>query len=111
MATQKQDPQYFEKANAVEGAYSTDQSLDGKGHESFVEEVVAVRQDGYNNLDEGFDPADVKRTLRKVDGRLIPILIAMYFISQCDRSNLGQARAANNQAMQTDLKLNEGNNR
>lgn len=111
MATDKQDAQYFEKANAVEGAYSTEQSLDGKGHDSFVEEVTVARQDGYNNLDEGFDPADVKRTLRKVDGRLIPILIAMYFISQCDRSNLGQARAANNQAMQTDLKLNEGNNR
>lgn len=108
---QKQEDQYFEKAIAVEGAYSKEQSLDGKGHDSFIEEVGAVRQEGYNDLDEGFDPAEVKRTLRKVDGRLIPILIAMYFISQCDRSNLGQARAANHQAMQTDLKLNEGNNR
>lgn len=105
------DVHVFEKANATELNYGNELSLDGKGHESFVEEVIAVRQDGYNDLDEGFDPAEVKRTLRKVDGRLIPILIAMYFISQCDRSNLGQARAANNQAMQTDLKLNEGNNR
>lgn len=73
--------------------------------------VTETREDGFNNLDEGFDPAEVKRVTRKVDRHLIPILIAMYFVSQADRTNLSQARAANNQTMQKELKLSEGNNR
>lgn len=70
-----------------------------------------VREDGFNYLDEGFDAAEVKRVTRKVDWHLIPMLVAMYFVSQADRTNLSQARAANKQQMQKDLKLSEGNNR
>jgi hypothetical protein len=94
---------------------------DTKGSDAFIEDARAVdsskantvdeREDGYRDIDYGFDPAEVKRTLRKVDLRLIPILCAMYFVSQCDRTNLGQARAANNKAMEVDLDLKRGNNR
>ena len=34
------------------------------------------------DLDHGFEPAEVKHTLRKVDWRLIPVLAAMYTVSE-----------------------------
>ncbi|TXT05348.1 uncharacterized protein COLE_06668 [Cutaneotrichosporon oleaginosum] len=60
------------------------------------------------NIDEGFDPLVLKRIIRKVDLRLIPILSAMYCISLIDRTNLSLARAANNKAMDTRLQLSIG---
>lgn len=57
------------------------------------------------NIDEGFDPHEVNRTVRKVDMRLIPILSAMYCISLIDRTNLSLARAANKLQMNWDLDL------
>jgi len=91
--------------------------VSSKGHESHIEVGepdnghANDRETGYNDIDYGFDPAELKKTIRKVDMRLIPILCAMYFVSQCDRTNLGQARAANNKAMEKDLDLLHGNNR
>lgn len=55
------------------------------------------------DIDEGFDPDLVRRTMRKVDYRLIPILCAMYTISLIDRTNLSTARAANNVKMDKEL--------
>jgi hypothetical protein len=76
------------------------------------------------DIDEGFDPAEVKHTLRRVDWRLIPILAAMYTVSALhrvlvltiqvsaiDRANLSLARAANKVAMDKDLGLAGTNNR
>ncbi|PWN45404.1 MFS general substrate transporter [Ceraceosorus guamensis] len=40
------------------------------------------------------DPWEVKRTMRKVDWRLVPILAALYSISLIDRTNISLARAA-----------------
>lgn len=57
------------------------------------------------DIDEGFDPEFVKRTMRKVDWRLIPILSMMYLVSAMDRANLSLARAANNKQMDKDLEL------
>lgn len=60
------------------------------------------------NIDEGFDPAFVTRTTRKVDWRLIPILTAMYCVSLIDRTNLSLARQANNMYMDKELGTNLG---
>lgn len=57
------------------------------------------------DIDEGYDPHFVKKTMRKVDWRLIPPLIAMYCISSIDRKNVSLARAANGEAMQKELDL------
>lgn len=57
------------------------------------------------HIDHGYDPAFIKKTTRQIDWRLIPPLIAMYCISSIDRKNVSLARAANKEAMQTELKL------
>lgn len=74
------------------------------------------------DMDEGFDAQALKKTLRKVDWRVscialnktltpiqvLPVLMAMYTVSQMDRGNLSLARAANNKAMSKDLGLTIG---
>lgn len=60
--------------------------LDEKKDEVGSYEHQEVMEDGgtprhYHDIDEGFDPIAVKRTMRKVDWRLIPILAAMYTVS------------------------------
>jgi hypothetical protein len=62
----------------------------------------------WRDIDDGFDVAKLKRTMRKVDRRIIPVLAAMYAISLIDRTNLALARAANNGAMNADLGLHIG---
>lgn len=62
----------------------------------------------HQNIDEGFDPAFVRSTMRKVDFRLVPVLSLMYCISLIDRTNLGLARQANSLRMQKDLELYVG---
>lgn len=57
------------------------------------------------HMDHGFDQSFIKKTTRKIDWRLIPPLIAMYCISSIDRKNVSLARAANHEAMQTELSL------
>lgn len=42
-------------------------------------------QDQPVGIDDGFDPAYVKRVVRKVDFRLVPFLAACYSISLIDR--------------------------
>lgn len=63
------------------------------------------------DIDEGFDPAEVKRVTRKVDWRLIPMLILMYAISLIDRTNLSVARTANNNKFDEELGTGGTNNR
>ncbi|GMK56332.1 hypothetical protein CspeluHIS016_0301720 [Cutaneotrichosporon spelunceum] len=63
------------------------------------------------DIDEGFDPAEVKRVVRKVDWRLIPMLILMYAISLIDRTNLSVARTANENRFDKDLGTDGNNNR
>jgi hypothetical protein len=63
------------------------------------------------DIDAGFDAAFVKRTIRKIDWRMIPILSAMYCVSLMDRVNLSYARAANNAHMDTELGTGGTNNR
>lgn len=63
------------------------------------------------DLDEGFDPAEVKRVTKKIDRRLIPVLSMMYAISLIDRTNLAIARAANNNHMDKELGTGGDNDR
>lgn len=41
--------------------------------------------------DHGYDPAEIKRIIRKVDWRLVPPLAALYAMSLIDRTNLSFA--------------------
>lgn len=66
---------------------------------------VASGEEPKLHIDHGYDPAFIKKTTRKIDWRLIPPLIAMYCISSIDRKNVSLARAANHEAMQTELNL------
>ncbi|BEI80882.1 hypothetical protein CcaverHIS002_0200420 [Cutaneotrichosporon cavernicola] len=63
------------------------------------------------DIDEGFDPDEVKRVTRKVDWRLIPMLVLMYAISLIDRTNLSVARTANNDKFDKELGTGGTNNR
>lgn len=80
----------------VENVEYADSLEKGSGRRTVKEEV---------DIDEGYDPHFVKQTMRKVDWRLIPPLIAMYCISSIDRKNVSLARAANGEAMQKELDL------
>lgn len=64
---------------------------DGSEKKAYSDEngqhVEARAENGVIDIDEGFDPAVVKRTMRKIDLRLIPILTFMYLVSitgDCD---------------------------
>lgn len=59
-----------------------------------------------DKIDAGLDAAQLKRTIRKVDWRLVPILAALYSINSIDRGNLALARAA---GMNRTLELSVGN--
>ncbi|KAL1407931.1 hypothetical protein Q8F55_004727 [Vanrija albida] len=63
----------------------------------------------FADIDEGYDPAFIRSTIRKVDLRLVPVLSLMYCISLIDRTNLGLARQANNLKMHKQLDLSGGN--
>ncbi|KLT43898.1 MFS general substrate transporter [Cutaneotrichosporon oleaginosum] len=54
---------------------------------------------------------NVKRVTRKVDWRLIPMLILMYAISLIDRTNLSVARTANDNKFDEELGTDGDNNR
>lgn len=49
-----------------------------------------------------FSGVDEKKTLRKMDVRLIPMLALLYLLSFLDRSNIGNAKI---QGMAVDLRL------
>lgn len=81
-----------------------------KGDVAHIEEKVDIvdetSSDQTEDIDAGFDPEFVKRTMRKVDWRLIPILGALYGISIIDRTNLAFARQAN--GLQMDKEIGTG---
>ncbi|KAJ9475658.1 putative High-affinity nicotinic acid transporter (putative) [Pseudozyma hubeiensis] len=59
------------------------------------------------DINAGFDEAEVKRVRRKVDWRLLPILGALYSIALIDRTNLSAARIA---GAGVELRLTAGTN-
>lgn len=44
-------------------------------------DVHTDTETGHKNIDYGFEPAQVKRIMRKVDLRLMPIMAALYTVS------------------------------
>lgn len=59
------------------------------------------------DIDAGFDIAEIKRVRRKIDRRLLPILGALYSIALIDRTNLSAARIA---GAGVELRLTAGTN-
>lgn len=57
------------------------------------------------DIDTGLDPVMIKKLVRKIDWRIIPVLSLMYAISLIDRTNLAIARAANDNYMNKELGL------
>ncbi|CAD6899752.1 unnamed protein product [Tilletia controversa] len=55
---------------------------------------------------EKYDAAFIRKTMRRVDFRLVPILALAYAISLIDRTNISLARSA---GMNTELQLSVGN--
>lgn len=51
-----------------------------------------------------YDDAETKRVLRKVDYRLVPMLMLLYLICFVDKGNIGNAKVA---GMNKDLKLTD----
>ena len=47
-----------------------------------------------DHINDGYDPAFLKKTMRRIDFRLVPILAALYAVSLIDRTNISLARAA-----------------
>ena len=43
------------------------------------------------HADQAIDPAEAKRVLRKIDHRLIPILIVIYFLQYIDKNGINYA--------------------
>jgi hypothetical protein len=96
--------------------YPKDQIVDEKAEVAYVDYTVDEEKGdldtttdtstiSHNDIDHGYSQEFIKRTTRKIDWRLIPPLIAMYCISSIDRKNVSLARAANKEAMQTELQL------
>jgi hypothetical protein len=94
---EKDDITHLEKNHGVQDSSIPEDNTHGTD--------VDVNRD----IDHGFDPALVKRVMRKVDFRLIPVLSALYCISLIDRTNLSQAREANQRQMDKDLGFGTGN--
>lgn len=67
----------------------------------------AEANSAFEDINSGFDEAEVKRVRRKVDRRLLPILGALYSIALIDRTNLSAARIA---GAGKELKLTAGTN-
>lgn len=106
--TQQQQQQAFDShTGSVDSEKQSVQYVEDADMAKEVEETGYVRT--FGNIDEGFDPKEVKRIVRKVDLHLIPILAAMYCISLIDRTNLSMARSANGKIMDRELSLNQGN--
>lgn len=69
---------------------------------------LEASQNHHEDIDSGFDPTFAKKTMRKVDWRLIPILSAMYCVSLIDRTNISLARQGNKMKMDRPTELNTG---
>ncbi|KAH7113331.1 major facilitator superfamily domain-containing protein [Dendryphion nanum] len=69
-------------------------------------ELEIGQSDGKENIITTLTPEEQRRTIRRIDWRMLPILGLMYSISLIDRTNLGLALVA---GLQTDLDLGVGN--
>ncbi|KDR75749.1 hypothetical protein GALMADRAFT_226395 [Galerina marginata CBS 339.88] len=77
-------------------------STDSKDGSDLNVEDIEKTGGNVEPIDAHYDPAFVKKTLRLVDWRMLPLLGLLYAIALIDRTNLGIARTA---GMEVQLKL------
>lgn len=80
---------------------------DGLDTTTMDADMVVDVKDGLERLpsEQHFDPAEEKRLLRKIDLRLIPLIVMLHTISLVDRTNISSARVA---GLDEDLGLEVG---
>ncbi|KAL2365569.1 hypothetical protein RJZ56_001501 [Blastomyces dermatitidis] len=78
----------YDEKDAVVSADTSKETMDH--NESFPEKGVAVNRD-YAGAAEKTDPEEI-RLVRKLDFRIMPMLVFMYFLNYIDRNTLAQAR-------------------
>ncbi|KAH8803518.1 major facilitator superfamily domain-containing protein [Xylogone sp. PMI_703] len=69
---------------------------------NYLPEDVNRLRDGIIEGVREYDEVETRRIMRKIDIRLIPMLVVLYLFSFLDRGNIGNANAA---GLSTDLKL------
>lgn len=103
------EPLRYTFANSSDEKAVSDVKIDSLQHDGYGSEantdVARSHNDRRGIIDDGFDAQEIKKTMRKVDWRLVPILSALYAVSLIDRANLSLARAA---GMDKALGLNRG---
>jgi MFS family permease len=88
----------MEKTQTGHEEYFADKTVDLKG----VPEDKVELYRTFAAKDEAWKQDQTKKLLRKVDLRLLPILVIMYLLNFLDRSNLAQARLG---GIEKDLKM------
>ncbi|KAF5312730.1 hypothetical protein D9619_003612 [Psilocybe cf. subviscida] len=81
--------------------HSADLKIEDVEKSSSIEKDIASASE----IEATFDPIFVRRTIRKVDFRMLPLLGLVYAVALIDRINLASARTA---GMGVDLKLDIG---
>ncbi|KAF8972549.1 major facilitator superfamily domain-containing protein [Flammula alnicola] len=71
-----------------------------------IEKIEDIENVSIPSLDAHYDAAFVRKTIRMIDWRMLPLLGLVYSLALIDRTNLGAARTA---GMQEDLRLDIGN--
>ncbi|KAF9482378.1 high-affinity nicotinic acid transporter [Pholiota conissans] len=71
-----------------------------------IQGIETLEKASTSSIDANYDPSFVRKTIRMVDWRMLPLLGLLYSVALIDRINLGVARTA---GMQEDLKLQVGN--
>ncbi|KAH9485005.1 putative transporter C11D3.18C [Psilocybe cubensis] len=77
-------------------------SVDSKRSSELKKEDLEEKRDLESPIGAHYDPEFVRKTLRLVDWRMLPLLGFLYSVALIDRTNLGIARAA---GMEIELKL------
>lgn len=80
-------------------------ATDSKHSSELKVDDIEKKEEKAEDIDAHYDPAFVKRTLRMIDWRMLPLLGLLYAVALIDRTNLGIARTA---GMEIQLRLDIG---
>lgn len=87
--------------------------IDAEKHEMVPIEVARGQNEHISAVDAdflaGFTNEQRRRVLRKVDWRLVPMLLILYLISFIDRANIGTSRLASSTNMTADKRRQRQN--
>lgn len=78
------------------GSHSSDEKKEIFSPQLATDDVSAEEEPQQMKVpvDSGFDPEYLRKTIRKIDWRLVPFLSALYSISLIDRTNISLANVA-----------------